>query len=67
MLSNDDLIYDAEGKPFHLAGTRIFWDGGELVYDCPHFKRHRVPTRLLNDLDEIAEVADWAPFRNGPY
>jgi hypothetical protein len=56
MLRPDRFIYDANGDPFHLAGTRIYWDpDGALVYDCPHCGHHLMPLHLVAELARYAE------------
>jgi hypothetical protein len=43
------FIYDADGFPFHAAGTVIWWDADAvLMYTCPGCRRTRgVPVRLV--------------------
>jgi hypothetical protein len=56
---SDQFIYDPDGDPFHLAGTRIYRDqDGGLVYDCPHCGRHPVPLRLVAALTRYEEGAE---------
>jgi hypothetical protein len=49
------LIFDANGNPFHLPGTRIYLEpDGHLTYECPRCGVHRVPRHLVKDLAKYA-------------
>ncbi len=48
-------LYDADGNPFHSAGTRIYRDvDGELIYDCPCCGRHWVPSHKVSEMENYA-------------
>jgi hypothetical protein len=48
-------LYDAAGRPYHAAGTRIHRDAdGNLVYDCPHCGRHWVPSDQVRAMGKYA-------------
>jgi len=50
------LLYDANGNPFHLPGTRIYEEpDGDLTYECPHCPPRRVPSQLVGGLAKYAE------------
>jgi len=52
----DRFIYDTNGDPFHLAGTRIYWDpDGTLMYNCPHCGRRPVPRHRVAELAHYAD------------
>lgn len=45
------LLYDTNGNPFHLPGTRIYVEpDGELTYECPQCPPNRVPTHMVSGL-----------------
>ena len=55
MQSQHELLYDADGNPFHMAGTRIYCDtDGTLYYICPHCREHPVPTRHITAFKDRA-------------
>jgi hypothetical protein len=55
------LIYTDEGRPFHMAGTRIFGDG---TFHCPHCGHRPLSSwhrRALARHIRNAEQQEYAP------
>ena len=57
-MKSDDELFFANGRAFHLAGTKIFEepDGG-LTFDCPHCGRRIVRRELEDALRQYAVKA----------
>ena len=49
------FVYDANGSPFHLPGTRIHEEpDGTLTFECPHCGLHPVPRHKVSGLARYA-------------
>jgi hypothetical protein len=54
------VVYDANGNPFHLPGTRIYEESdGELTFVCPHCGLRPVPRHMVSDLAKHARKRHW--------
>jgi hypothetical protein len=55
MQAADEFLYDLNGNPFHLPGTRIYRErDGLLIYVCPSGEANYVPRRWVKHLVRYA-------------
>ena len=42
------FLFALNGHRFHLPGTRIYEEDGDLIYECPHCGTHGIPRHKAN-------------------